>query len=708
MSRKLPSATPRRPSLWFLLGVLAGQLLAPATSLAQPVATPPPAAGATLSTPIIAMRDVRPGMRGYGMTVFHGITVEPFPVEVVSVMSDFGPRLGIVWIRCPDERMQLSGPVAGMSGSPIYLWSDDEPHELGRGGRLLGAFAYGYNLSKDCYVGVQPIEQMLPIAERDDGRTLTPSDPDRPSPGSRPAGSLTAGLTQLLDAQPKTANNFKARLLAQILAPQAPPAAEADGSRTVAGPPGIPGSPARLMLPLAVPSADLADLLRPLLASTGLIPVAAPGDVAGAPPFGIDPKAIPMVPGGILSIPLVWGDVDFSALGTITAVLDDGSVLAFGHAMDALGPRRLPVASGFVHFIQPLVTSSFKVGGSGALYGTLVRDEATGIYCRPGIGYETIDMTVRVKHPNQEEKTYHYQGVRDRDYAPAVLGVAAAQSLIAQYTPSPENTVVMSGSVTYDGGRTLRIREVLPEATSADVTVPLVQPTVALIDNPFQVVLPRSLDLSIEVLPGVESAELLDAQPDALEVYAGRALGITLRLKPFRQAPRTMRVEMPIPADLPPGEYEIRVGSAESFARQLIASRAHLSLPRNIDDLFASLQTLTAVPADELYLTMSLPTQGMSIGSTELPNLPSSRAALLEPLIDSAQAGEVRSFQTRRYPLGLVVGGAKTITIQVRSPDAPAGEHEVQTHLPDGGEDGSPGPNTPSQQPSDHPGHQES
>ncbi|MCC7203985.1 MAG: hypothetical protein IT441_02815, partial [Phycisphaeraceae bacterium] len=370
--------------------------------------------------------------------------------------------------------------------------------------------------------------------------------------------------------------------------------------------------------------------------------------------------------------------------------------------------RRLPVASGFVHFVQPLITSSFKLGGSGALYGTLVRDEATGIYCRPGIGYQTIDLTIHVKHPTGDEKTYHYQGVRDRDYAPAVLAVAALQSLEALHSPPADNTVLMTGSVTYDGGRVLHIREVMPQAGSPDVVAPLLMPARSLIENPFELVMPLSSELTIEVLPRVDSAELIDAQPDALKVDAGKSLGITLRLEPYHQPTRTMRVAMPIPADLPPGEYEIQVGSADAFSRQLIASRPHLSEPRNIDDLFRSLQTILSIPADELYLTMSLPYQGMSVGSTELPNLPSSRAALLAPLTESAQAGEVRSFQTRRYPLGLVISGAKTITIQVRSPNAPAGaEHEVQTHLPTDGQPGSHEPNAPTQKPADHPGHEE-
>ena len=53
-----------------------------------------------------------------------------------------------------------------MSGSPVYLWDDNEPHVPGQGGKLIGAYAYGFPAVKECIVGVQPIELMLAAADR--------------------------------------------------------------------------------------------------------------------------------------------------------------------------------------------------------------------------------------------------------------------------------------------------------------------------------------------------------------------------------------------------------------------------------------------------------------------------------------------------------------------------------------------------------------
>lgn len=112
------------------------------------------------AAPIIRVADVRIGMRGYGMTVFQGTEPEPFAVEVMAVAPQATPQHAVVWVRCHDARLEKSGPVQGMSGSPIYLWAEGEAQELGQGGLLLGAFAFGYANTNDAMVGVQPIEYM--------------------------------------------------------------------------------------------------------------------------------------------------------------------------------------------------------------------------------------------------------------------------------------------------------------------------------------------------------------------------------------------------------------------------------------------------------------------------------------------------------------------------------------------------------------------
>ena len=101
------------------------------------------------------LADVRPGMVGQAMTVFQGSKPEPFKVRVVSVMRNFLPKQDVILIRAEDPRVEHSGIVAGMSGSPVYI-----------DGKLVGAVAYAWSFAKEPLGGVTPIETMLAERQR--------------------------------------------------------------------------------------------------------------------------------------------------------------------------------------------------------------------------------------------------------------------------------------------------------------------------------------------------------------------------------------------------------------------------------------------------------------------------------------------------------------------------------------------------------------
>ncbi|MBI4576448.1 MAG: hypothetical protein HY722_09325 [Planctomycetes bacterium] len=126
----------------------------------------------------IPVDEVRPGMRGHGLTVFQGTAIERFQVEVVDVIPNYFPSQDLILIRCAGHGLEESGIVSGMSGSPIYL--ED---------RLAGALAYGWNFSRDPIAGVTPIDDMLRELERPRTRVGMALPDDPAAPGLSPVRS---------------------------------------------------------------------------------------------------------------------------------------------------------------------------------------------------------------------------------------------------------------------------------------------------------------------------------------------------------------------------------------------------------------------------------------------------------------------------------------------------------------------------------------
>ena len=80
----------------------------------------------------ISVDQIQAGMKGVAYTVFEGTKPEPMDLEVLGVMKNMnGPKGDIILIRLKGKKVEYTGVVAGMSGSPVYIE-----------GRLAGALAF--------------------------------------------------------------------------------------------------------------------------------------------------------------------------------------------------------------------------------------------------------------------------------------------------------------------------------------------------------------------------------------------------------------------------------------------------------------------------------------------------------------------------------------------------------------------------------------
>src|ERR1700682_2876494 len=122
-----------------LLGVLLS-LIAPALFATDPE--------------IFPLSQVKPGMKGEALTIFAGDQIEKFDLVVIGVMPNFlGPKESIILVQLLGPKVEHTGVVAGMSGSPVYFE-----------GKLAGALSLKLGIfAKEPLAGVTPIENMLSL-----------------------------------------------------------------------------------------------------------------------------------------------------------------------------------------------------------------------------------------------------------------------------------------------------------------------------------------------------------------------------------------------------------------------------------------------------------------------------------------------------------------------------------------------------------------
>src|SRR5262245_3558228 len=128
------------------------QPLAYSLLIAAFVACMPGAAAPPETQEILPLAQVREGMQGYAYTVFAGDQVEKFDLVVIGVMPNFlGPKQSIILVELKGPKVEHTGVVAGMSGSPVYI-----------DGKLAGALSLKLGIfTKEPIAGVTPIADVL-------------------------------------------------------------------------------------------------------------------------------------------------------------------------------------------------------------------------------------------------------------------------------------------------------------------------------------------------------------------------------------------------------------------------------------------------------------------------------------------------------------------------------------------------------------------
>src|SRR5271165_3884999 len=129
-----------------LLGALFVSLLAPALFAADPE--------------IFPLSSGEAGMKGEAYTIFAGDQIEKFDLVVIGVMPNFlAPKESIILVQLVGPKVEHTGGVAGMSGSPVYFE-----------GKLAGALSLKLGqFNKEPLAGVTPIENILSLPKGNPG-----------------------------------------------------------------------------------------------------------------------------------------------------------------------------------------------------------------------------------------------------------------------------------------------------------------------------------------------------------------------------------------------------------------------------------------------------------------------------------------------------------------------------------------------------------
>jgi hypothetical protein len=578
-----------------------------------------PAAEAPKTTQTIPVSQIHTGMRGVAYTVFQGTKPEPMDVEVLGVLKNMnGPKGDIILVRLHGQKVEYTGVVAGMSGSPVYF-----------DGKLAGALAFRIGeFSKEPIAGVTPIADMLEINAFDKSPTgIT----DTANSSSIQAATKTSG--------PGMAQTPEVQSYANYLKP--------------------------IEAPLVFNgfSEEAVKMFAPQFASAGIIPVMGVGSVSD------QKQPEPLEPGSAISAILVRGDMDIAATCTIT-YLDPEKLLACGHPLLQFGSVDLPMNKADVLATLPSPANAFKIVNTTEPVGSFVQDRHTGIMGLLNRQPDMIPVTLSI-HNGTASKEIHYEVLNNPRLSPVAMMATVFNALHGINDYGEETTYRLKGVISVKGYPNVSLQNIFAPTDAGQpaaflAAIALGERFGRIYDNPFDVPSVKGVNLDFDLVKERRWARLESARTDLTEARPGDEITVETVLAPYRGERVVRQISIKIPTSASKGPLRILVSDGDTLDRM----RRGMPMAARKLDLASTIALLNKEHSNNrVYVSLLEADPEAMVADKVMPALPLSVMNVMEGMRGTQEMvvlGESQVNEAATPPLDFAVAGAQVLTITIK------------------------------------------
>jgi hypothetical protein len=569
---------------------------------------------------VLPVSQVKAGMRGVAYTVFEGTTPEPMEVEILGVLRNMaGPKSDVILARLSGKKVEYTGVVAGMSGSPVYI-----------DGKLVGAIAYRIGeFSKEPIAGITPAGAMLEIDDMD----------------KTPAPDVAQGATDVKREASRTSG----------------PGERSDSGGPTAG-------YANLLKPIETPlvftgfSEDTLRFFAKDFASAGIMPVMGAGSVSN------EKQLEPLAPGSAVSAILVRGDMNIAGTCTVT-YLDDSHLLACGHPLLQSGNVDMPMTKATVLATLPSPANSFKIVNATEPVGAFVQDRRAGIMGRFDREPHMIPVTLTfqgVSHPKQ----FHYEVLNNAKITPAAMMATVFNAIQGMNEYGEDTTYRLKGGISVLGYPKLNVKNMYAPADGASPTAYGIALSIGehfsrIYENPYERPKIEALELNFELVPDRRSARLETARTDVTEARPGDEITIEALLRPYRGESILRQIPVKIPTSTPKGTLRILISDGDTLDKM---RRVPATMSRRLD-LASTIAMLNKEHTNsQVYVSLMEANPQAMVDDKVMPTLPLSVINVMDGLRgtqDMVVVGE-SAVDEASAPVDYVVSGSQIITLTIK------------------------------------------
>lgn len=585
--------------------------------------------------------EVKPGMEGYGLSVFRGTKIEKFHVRVIGVMKRVNNGKDAILVRLSGAAMGKNNVIRGMSGSPVYI--ED---------KLVGAVSYGFDFSTEPIAGVTPIVDMLDAMAK----------PRETKIGSHLHTNRSIALAPSTISAPAAELGRFRKMIASATAPRMVP----------------------LMAPVSLSgfSGRAQEYLRSRLEPIGL----SVSDGAGG---ALDPnvssdevkEANALKPGSAMGVMLTTGDFASASTGTVTANFG-GKVVGFGHPFVEAGLVDFPLTSAYILEVLPSLSISFKLSAPIQVLGNLFSDRPWSVGGEIGGKAKMLPVSIEVTDNERGiRKSFSSQVIDHEDLTPELIAACTMSAVDSTYQSSAPYVARVETNVEIDNGSRIKRFDCLTNSPSGSgMSSSLFRPffadpvsgsihtiTSRVLSNRYKKVHLKSVNLKIKLETGRDLTRIVRVSTDKPVVKPGENVTLSCLLEPYDGEPYTETIDVTIPRSVPDGDIVIGVSGGSQL--EDLRKRMNLIDPPStgLEQIVRRIQDRPR--GDRLFAVVALPNQAIHVDGEVVDSPPGHWNKLFFSNRYTHGPSLVNGERRISKELASLVEGTHIVAVSVKRPD---------------------------------------
>ncbi|MCK5057200.1 MAG: hypothetical protein KAT34_11130 [Candidatus Aminicenantes bacterium] len=569
------------------------------------------------SREIMKLSEVKEGMTGIGKTIFKGTKIETFEFKVLGILENIlAPGKDIIFVELFSPVLEESGVIAGMSGSPLYI-----------DGKVIGAVAFGFNFAKKPIGGVTPIEDIIETSEY-----------------NKPLYQI-----DITDIKVEFDEKNIKKILNVI-------------QRELVG--RINFSPIKDMSPIELIPSNRGFSRSTLSYFTPIFPRAVTATVPRQ--FGTDSikeDLFKISPADAVSIPLVRGDFEFAASGTVTYV-DGSKVYLFGHPFFNLGTVDFPLHKAEIITVFPSYINSFKLAATKHMIGTVVQDRFSAVQGELGRAPYMIPLEVFLKNRNRK---FDVEMVDHPLLTPALTFVTLNSIFSSEYQDFGFRSLRVQGKIFIENERNIIVDDLFSGADAVTEFSGLITAiNFFIMNNKEKKIKLQKINFEISGSEDIRRATIENVIIEKNAYKPGELINVSIHLKNERGIAQVESAGFKAPNLSPGTVFYLMVADRKEINKFETKNIKNPYFPEKLNPLIRAINNLRK--NNRIYIKLMTQTRGLYIKGYEYSNLPLSLQNVFVYNTSSKTQSKIRFSTITEYQVEVpaVIRGNKLFKLKIK------------------------------------------